>query len=101
QKSNAVEKKAEEKIEFNFEDADLQTVVKHIEELYNVTFITDDMINPLPQGAHSLKGNKISFKTNKLLSKQDAWDLFITFLSMSGFTIVPDGNPNRFKITTI
>lgn len=91
----------EEKIEFNFEDADLQTVVKHVEELYNITFITEDMIAPLPQGAHSLKGNKLSFKTNKLLSKQDAWDLFITFLSMSGFTIVPDGSPSRFKITTI
>ncbi|MCX5925526.1 MAG: hypothetical protein NT124_04520 [Candidatus Dependentiae bacterium] len=90
----------DEKIEFNFQDADLQTLVTHIAELFDITFITDDMIQPMPQGSHALKGNKISFKTNKLLSKKEAWDLFITFLSMSKFAVVPDSNPRIFRIKT-
>lgn len=99
EKKSATESE-DEKIEFHFEDADLQTLVTHVEELFNVTFITDDMIQPLPSTGHALKGNKITFKTNKLLSKEEAWNLFITFLSMANFAIVPDENPRYFKIKT-
>lgn len=91
----------DEKIEFNFEDADLQTLIKQVEEFFDIVFITDEMIQPIAQGGKPIKGNKITFKTNKLLSKQEAWDLFISFLSMAGFSVVPDASPNRFKIKTI
>jgi general secretion pathway protein D len=91
----------DEKIEFNFEDADLQTLVKQVEEFFDIVFITDEMIQPLAQGGKAIKGNKITFKTNKLLSKQEAWDLFISFLSMAGFSVVPDADPKRFKIKTL
>jgi len=94
-------KQAEEKVEFNFEDIDLQTIVTYIQEQFNITFITDDMIQPTPPGSRPLKGNKVSFKTNKLLSKREAWDLFVTFLHMAQFAIIPGTNPKQFRIKTI
>lgn len=76
-------------VEFHFENTDLQNVVDQIKEIFEVTFISDDIISPQLPTAKSLKGNKISFKTNKALSKKDAWNLFISFLDLAGFAIVP------------
>src|SRR2546426_5574225 len=36
-----------------------------------------------PKGGKAIKGNKISFKTNKPLTKAQAWDLFVTFLDIA------------------
>jgi len=103
-----VEEKAfdEEKIELQFENADLQNLVQQISELFNVTFISDDAIEPLPKGTtdsptKALKGNKISFKTSTPLSKQQAWDVFVTFMSVSGFNIVPQADPAIYRIETV
>ncbi len=95
------EKIEKEKIEFYFEDADLQTLIKQIEELFDVTFLTDEMIQPIAtKDGKPIKGNKISFKTHKPLSKKEAWDLFIAFLDLAGFNIVQDADPKRFRIKT-
>lgn len=96
----------EEKIELQFEDADLLTFVKQIADIFKVTFISDDAIDPLPKGSteapsKALKGNKISFKTNAPVTKQEAWNLFITFLNISGFSIVPQPDPTIYRIQTI
>jgi general secretion pathway protein D len=88
----------DEKIEFQFEDADLQNLVTQIADLFNVIFITDDIINPVPKGSKAIKGNKISFKTNRPLSKKQAWNLFITFLDIADLVVVPQAEPNRFRI---
>lgn len=95
----------DEKIELQFENADLQNLVQQIQELFHVTFIADDVIEPLPKGTTSsptkaLKGNKISFKTSTPLSRQQAWDLFVTFMSISGFTIVPQRDSTIYRIET-
>lgn len=98
-----VEQKAleDEKIELQFENADLQNLVQQIQELFHVTFITDDAIEPLPKGqTKALKGNKITFKTSTPLSRQQAWDVFITFMSISGFNIVPQSDPTIYRIET-
>lgn len=96
----------EEKVVLQFEDADLQTFVQQISDIFNVTFISDDAIDPLPKGtaeapAKALKGNKISFKTVDPVSKKEAWNLFITFLNISGFGVVQQPDPAIYRIETI
>ncbi len=88
-------------IEFYFENTDLQNVVAQIEQLYNVTFVSDDIVTPLASGGKALKGNKLSFKTHKPLTKKEGWNLFITFLDIAGFAIVPDADPRIFRITAL
>lgn len=88
-------------IEFNFENVDLEQVVSQVSNLFNVTFISDDLVNPTPQGARLLKGNKISFKTQQPLSRRDAWHLFITFLDISGFALIAEADPRFLRITSI
>ncbi len=96
----------EERIELQFENADLLTFVKQIADIFKVTFISDDAIDPLPKGnneapSRALAGNKISFKTNTPVTKQEAWNLFITFLNISGFSIVQQPDPTIYRIQTI
>ncbi len=96
----------DEKIELQFEDASLDNFVQEMAELFNITFIADENIDPLPKGtaddpAKAIKGNKITFKTNKPLSRKDAWDLFITFLDIAGFAVVPQADPAIYRIQTI
>lgn len=88
-------------IEFQFEDADLGNLITQIEELFDIKFITDDIISPLAPGAKSIRGNKISFRTNVPFTKQKALNLFITLLDISGFTIIPDSNQKIFRIVAI
>lgn len=88
-------------IEFYFEDADIMNLLTQISELFNnVTFITDDIIDPLSPGGKALKGNKISFKTHHPLSKKSAWDLFLTFLDLAGFALVPQSEPGFYRVVT-
>jgi len=91
----------EETIEFYFENTDLQNVVTQIGQLYNVTFITDDIITPLANGNKALKGNKLSFKTHKPLTKKEGWNILLTFLDIAGFAIVPEADSTIFRITTV
>lgn len=91
----------EELIEFYFENADLEQLVKQIEDIYGVTFITDDTVTPGAPGAltRPIKGNKISFKTEKPLTRKEAWNLFNTFLSIAGLAIVPEPSSRVLRIT--
>lgn len=96
-----IQEDEEDSIELNFENADLQNFVKQIEDIFEVAFISDDALSPLPQGKKAIKNNKISFKTNRPLSKKEAWNLFVTFLDIAGFAITPQSDPKVFRITTI
>jgi len=91
----------EDSIEFNFEHADIQNFIKQTEEIFEVTFISDDSLQPLPQGKKSVKGNKITFKTHTPLSKKEAWNLFISFLDIAGFAVIPHNSPRVFRIVSI
>jgi len=91
----------EQKVTFYFEDATLQNLVKYMEGLFGLTFLPDDAVNPaLPQNG-ILKGHKISFKTNKSLSRQEAWDVFIRLLDISGLTLVPGPTTDVYRITSV
>lgn len=96
-----IEEEDEDSIELNFENADLQNFVKQIEDIFEVTFLSDDALQPVPQGKKVIKNNKISFKSNIPLSKKEAWNLFVTFLDIAGFAIIPQANPKIYRITTI
>ncbi|MFC1842435.1 hypothetical protein ACFLYU_02140 [Candidatus Dependentiae bacterium] len=87
--------KEEEKIVFNFEDVDLVNVAAYVESLFNVKFITDEAIKPIAKGGKSLSGNKVSFKTQKPMTRDQAWGLFVAFLNMAGFALVPQGGPRE------
>ena len=78
----------EELVEFQFENTDLTTLVKQVEELFSTKFISDETIEPMRQGGKALKGNKITFRTNKPLSRLEAFNLFLTFLDIAGLSIV-------------
>lgn len=91
----------EPSIEFHFENADLEMLINQISELFDVTFVADDSITPMLQGAKTVKGNKISFKTQRPLTRKDAWDLFLTFLDIAGFAIISEANPKLKRIVTI
>ena len=90
----------QEKVEFYFEDADLQNLITQISELFNVTFIPDDTVMPLQKDGRAIKGNKISFKTNKPLTKEQAWNLFLTFLDVSQLAVVPQAEPHMYRIVS-
>jgi general secretion pathway protein D len=93
----------EDSIELNFENAELQNFVKQIEDIFEVTFITDDAVTSATAqpAKKTIKNNKISFKTNTPLSKRQAWNLFVTFLDIAGFAVTPQADPKIFRIMMI
>lgn len=95
------EEKDQQMVRFYFEDATLENLVRYIEELYDVKFFTDDDLNPVPTGGALLKGHKITFTTNKPLTRKEAWDLFLKFLDMAGLSVVPGEVKNFYRITTL
>ena len=88
-------------IEFNFENADLETLINQVADLFDLTFVADDSITPMLANTRSVRGNKISFKTQRTLSKREAWNLFLTFLEIAGFAVISDANPKIKRIVTI
>lgn len=96
----AINDDPEDSIELNFKDADLDNFVKQIEDIFEITFISDDDISQQPP-KKGVKNNKISFNTNNPLSKKETWNLFVTFLDIAGFALIPQPDPKIFRITTI
>ena len=91
---------SDERIEFQFENTDLQKVIQQVGYLFNVIFITDDIITPTPQGMGTA-GSKVTFRTQKPLTKKEAWNLFINFLDVAGFNIAPEKSPRRYRIFAV
>ncbi|MGZ6250488.1 MAG: secretin N-terminal domain-containing protein [Candidatus Chromulinivorax sp.] len=88
-----------ESVAFNFEDIDLQNVADYMEKVHSVKFITDEILDT--SKGPKLAGNKITFRTNAALSKQESWDLFVTFLSMAGLDIVPMAHAGFYRIVPL
>lgn len=91
----------EASIELYFENADLVNFIKQIEDLFDISFIMDDALEPLPQNAKSLKGNKITYRTEKPVTRARAWSIFNTFLNIAGFAIIPHPNPRTYRIVPV
>ncbi len=82
----------------NFQNASLSELMLFMQKTYNVTFLTDEALDPLPKGSAKLSASTISFKSHVPLNKRELWDLFTTFLDIAGFALVPGNNPRIFKI---
>ncbi len=95
------EQEKDQLVRFYFEDATLENLVRYIEELYNIKFLIDDDFTPPPSNGAILKGNKITFKTNKPLTREEAWDLFLKFLDVAGLSVVETQVKGFYRITTI
>lgn len=89
-----------QKIEFRFNNTELSTLIEYFKTLFNITFITDDALNPLPKDGKSIIGSKITFTTNKSFTKKEAWAIFTTYLDLAGYQVIPGPAPRVFKITT-
>ncbi len=103
-KKLALAKEEQEKdqlVRFYFEDASLENLVRYIEELFAIKFFVDDDLNPAPPGGALLKGNKITFKTNKPMTRDAAWTLFLKFLDMAGLSVVESQITGFYRITTV
>lgn len=89
-------------IEINFENAQLINFIKYFEKEYGLTFILDNVIEPMnpPNEGKNPVGIRISFKTEKPLSKKQAWDLFISFLDMNGLMVIPGPSERIYQITS-
>jgi len=99
-----IEQADEERVvEFNFDGASLSQVANQIERIFDVKFILPESIDPLPAEVKGkkLEGNKVSFRTQKPLTKQEAWNLFVTFLDLAGFAIVAGVLPKTYHIKVI
>lgn len=83
-------------IEFQFQDADLSNLLLQVEAIFNCSFITDEAIDS--SKSKTIKGNKITYKTTHPITKKEAWALFLTFLDIAGFNIVPQADPSVFRI---
>ena len=92
---------SDERIEFQFENTDLKNVIQQVGDLFNVIFITDDIITPLPAGATATVGNKVSFRTQKPMTKKQAWNLFLDFLDVAGFNVAPEKSPRRYRVFSV
>lgn len=95
------QEEADQLVNFYFEDASLDNLVKYIEDLFKIKFFCDDDITPTPQGGAVLKGHKLTFKTNTLISREEAWNLFLKFLDVAGLTVIPTETETIYRITTV
>lgn len=89
-------------VELNFENTSLDQFIQYMSSVFGYTFIPPETIEPIPANEKKVKGNLITFKTNKALTKDETWLLFVTFLDMADFTIVPEPNLEKtYRIMSI
>ena len=81
-----IEKTAPEQkdIYLNFENTDLSNFINYIAELKKINLIPDK----------TLEGVKVSLTIREPLTIDGAWNVFLTVLEMSGFSIIKVGNVN-------
>lgn len=98
----------DEEIFLNFEDVDLASVASYMENIHNVTFVTDDAVTSTATATSTsssstssgLQGHKVSFRMFKSVTKRQSWNLFVTFLKMAGLDLVPMAQPGFYKIVS-
>jgi general secretion pathway protein D len=88
-------------IEFNFENADLQNLLDYMANLYHIAFIPDDAVKPMLQSGKAVAGNKVSFRTERPMTKKEVWTRFTQFLSLTGLTMTKTPNKGVYRVTTL
>jgi len=87
-------------VAFNFEEASLSNLVSYIETIHNIKFITDDIVST-GKPAQGFAGHKITFRTNKKLTKKESWDLFLTFVHIAGLDVIPMPQDGFYRIVPV
>lgn len=95
------EEEQEQKFSFYLKDASFENVITYMENLLKVKFLPDDAVKPLISGGGTLQGQKVTFKTNKMLTRTEIWDLFIKFLDLANLAIVPGTITDLYHITSV
>jgi general secretion pathway protein D len=90
-----------EEVYLNFESVDLLSVAHYMENLHGVTFISDDVVTGGTTAASTgLQGHQVSFRMFKSVTKRQSWNLFIAFLKMAGFDLIPMAQAGFYKIVS-
>lgn len=102
---------AEAEISFNFEGVNLETFLKEVEKIFSVSFIYDSQVKSAEVAGSSNTSKekdkdtgeaKISFRTNKLFTKEQAWAVVDAFLNVAGLGRVKVAESDQiFRITKI
>ena len=90
-----------QEVYLNFEEVDLLSVASYMENIHGVTFITDDVVKTAAATTSTgLQGHQVSFRMFKSVTKRQSWNLFIAFLKMAGFDLVPMAQAGFYKIVS-
>lgn len=81
---NVIEKSEQKNIYLNFENTELSNFINYIAELKKINLIPDKTIENV----------KVSLTIREPLTVDGAWNVFLTVLEMSGFSIIKVGNVN-------
>lgn len=89
-----------ESVSFNFEETDLKNLVSYMEQIHKVKFISPDVFVEKKAKGEGLEGHKISFRSFKNLTKTESWNLFIRFMSIAGFDVVPMAQAGFYNVVS-
>lgn len=90
-------------ISVNLDKTEFTNLLGWIESIFKVKFLSGDSVSPPVAG--KVSGNLITYKTNKAMTKQQVWDLFLNFLDLFGLTLVAthytDNYPDSYTIMPV
>lgn len=87
-------------IAFNFEEANLQNLISYMEAVHNIKFISEDIV-PTAKDAKGVAGHKITFRTNRNLTRKESWDLCVTFLHIAGLNVAPMSQQGFYRLVPL
>jgi len=100
-KEEEKEKNKEEEFSLNFENASLKNLLDYLENLFEISFLTDDVIGD-EKKQKGISEVKINFKSNKKMSCSQVWNFVDLILENAGLArIKMNGAPDFFRITQI
>lgn len=85
---------------FNFEEASLSNLLSYMEAVHNIKFIPDDIVSTAKDNK-GITGHKITFRTNRTLTRKESWDLCVTFLHIAGFDIIPMIQTGFYRLVSL
>jgi type II secretory pathway component GspD/PulD (secretin) len=89
-----------ESVSFNFEETDLKNLVLYMEQIHQVKFILPDVFVEKKTKGEGLEGHKISFRSFKNLTKTESWNLFIRFMGIASFDVVPMAQAGFYNVVS-
>lgn len=87
-------------VAFNFEEANLANLISYMETVHAIKFISEDII-PTAKDIKGVAGHKITFRTNRNLTRKESWDLCISFLHIAGLDVVPMPQEGFYRLVPL